>query len=218
MAEVNLDKIYASFLLSLDDIKDISELSQIEKEYLGKGSVLSEERAKLANLSNEDKKKYGSLLKEFANNVSIKLDNFKTDFEKSFFIEKEKAENPDITVDWFSKKGSRKHVLTTVMEEVVEIFASLGYTVAYGPEAETSWHNFDALNTPDWHPARYESDTLYLDKDLNNLLRTQTSTVQARHMQENDPPVYIVAPGRVYRSDQLDATHSPVFHQIEASI
>jgi len=215
MAEVNLDKIYASFLLSLDDIKDISELSQIEKEYLGKGSVLSEERAKLANLSNEDKKKYGSLLKEFANNVSIKLDNFKTDFEQSFFIEKEKAENPDITVDWFSKKGSRKHVLTTVMEEVVEIFASLGYTVAYGPEAETSWHNFDALNTPDWHPARYESDTLYLDKDLNNLLRTQTSTVQVRHMQENDPPVYIVAPGRVYRSDQLDATHSPVFHQIE---
>ena len=101
------------------------------------------------------------------------------------------------------------------MEEVVEIFASLGYTVAYGPEAETSWHNFDALNTPDWHPARYESDTLYLDKDLNNLLRTQTSTVQVRHMQENDPPVYIVAPGRVYRSDQLDATHSPVFHQIE---
>ena len=215
MAEVNLDKIFASFLLSLDDIKDISELSQIEKEYLGKGSVLSEERAKLANLSNEDKKKYGSLLKEFANNVSIKLDNFKTDFEKSFFIEKEKGENPDITVDWFSKKGSRKHVLTTVMEEVVEIFASLGYTVAYGTEAETSWHNFDALNTPDWHPARYESDTLYLDKDLNNLLRTQTSTVQVRHMQENDPPVYIVAPGRVYRSDQLDATHSPVFHQIE---
>jgi phenylalanyl-tRNA synthetase alpha subunit len=88
MAEVNLDKIFASFLLSLDDIKDISELSQIEKEYLGKGSVLSEERAKLANLSNEDKKKYGSLLKEFANNVSIKLDNFKTDFEKSFFYRK----------------------------------------------------------------------------------------------------------------------------------
>lgn len=215
MAEVNLDKIFASFLLSLDDIKDISELPQIEKNYLGKGSVLSEERAKLANLSNEDKKKYGSLLKQFADNVSIKLENFKTDFEKSFFIEKEKAENPDITVDWFSKKGSRKHVLTTVMEEVVEIFASLGYTVAHGPEAETSWHNFDALNTPDWHPARYESDTLYLDKDLNNLLRTQTSTVQVRHMQENDPPVYIVAPGRVYRSDQLDATHSPVFHQIE---
>lgn len=215
MAEVNLDKIFASFLLSLDDIEDISELPNIEKEYLGKGSLLSEERSKLATLSNEDKKKYGSLLKEFADNVSTKLDNFKTEFEEAFFIKKEKSENPDISIDWHSKKGSKKHILTNVMEEVIEIFASLGYTVAHGPEAETSWHNFDALNTPDWHPARYESDTLYLDKDLNNLLRTQTSTVQVRHMQDNNPPVYIVAPGRVYRSDQLDATHSPVFHQIE---
>ncbi|MDA7547838.1 phenylalanine--tRNA ligase subunit alpha [Acidimicrobiia bacterium] len=215
MAEVNLDKIFASFTLSLDGVVDISELNQIEKEYLGKGSVLSEERAKLASLSNEDKKKYGALLKDFADNVSKKLNNFKEDFEKSYFIEKEKSENPDISIDWFSKKGTKKHILTNVMEEVVDIFASLGYTVAHGPEAETSWHNFDALNTPDWHPARYESDTLYLDKDLKNLLRTQTSTVQVRHMQDNDPPVYIVAPGRVYRSDQLDATHSPVFHQIE---
>ncbi|MDB4834035.1 phenylalanine--tRNA ligase subunit alpha [Acidimicrobiia bacterium] len=215
MAEVNLDKIFASFTLSLDGVVDISELNQIEKEYLGKGSVLSEERAKLASLSNEDKKKYGALLKDFADNVSKKLNNFKEDFEKSYFIEKEKSENPDISIDWFSKKGTKKHILTNVMEEVVDIFASLGYTVAHGPEAETSWHNFDALNTPDWHPARYESDTLYLDKYLKNLLRTQTSTVQVRHMQDNDPPVYIVAPGRVYRSDQLDATHSPVFHQIE---
>ncbi|MDA9845751.1 phenylalanine--tRNA ligase subunit alpha [Acidimicrobiia bacterium] len=215
MAEVNLDKIFASFTLSLDGVVEISELNQIEKEYLGKGSVLSEERAKLASLSNEDKKKYGALLKDFADNVSKKLNNFKEDFEKSYFIEKEKSENPDISIDWFSKKGTKKHILTNVMEEVVDIFASLGYTVAHGPEAETSWHNFDALNTPDWHPARYESDTLYLDKDLKNLLRTQTSTVQVRHMQDNDPPVYIVAPGRVYRSDQLDATHSPVFHQIE---
>ena len=101
------------------------------------------------------------------------------------------------------------------MNEVVQIFSSIGYTVAHGPEAETSWHNFDALNTPVWHPARYESDTLYIDKKLDNLLRTQTSTVQVRHMQENKPPIYIVSPGRVYRSDQLDSTHSPVFHQIE---
>ena len=101
------------------------------------------------------------------------------------------------------------------MDEVVNIFSSIGYEVAYGPEAETSWHNFDALNTPDWHPARYESDTIYLNSDLETLLRTQTSTVQIRHMEQNDPPVYIVAPGRVFRSDQLDATHSPVFHQLE---
>ena len=101
------------------------------------------------------------------------------------------------------------------MDEVVQIFNSIGYKVAYGPEVETSWHNFDALNTPEWHPARYESDTLYTKDDLSQLLRTQTSTVQIRYMENNEPPVYIVAPGRVFRSDQLDATHSPVFHQLE---
>src|SRR6056300_57166 len=190
MAEINLEKIYASFLLRLEEVNDVNELSSIEK-------------------------RYGADLKNFSDEVLKKLTQFKLDFEKAFYIEKEIAENPDISINWHSKEGSRKHVLTSVMEEVVDIFASLGYTVAYGPEAETSWHNFDALNTPDWHPARYESDTLYLDKDLSSLLRTQTSTVQVRHMQENDPPIYIVAPGRVYRSDQLDATHSPVFHQIE---
>jgi phenylalanyl-tRNA synthetase alpha subunit len=128
---------------------------------------------------------------------------------------KEKDEFTDITIDWNRNEGSYKHILSSVMDEVVNIFSSIGYEVAYGPEAETSWHNFDALNTPDWHPARYESDTIYLNSDLETLLRTQTSTVQIRHMEQNDPPVYIVAPGRVFRSDQLDATHSPVFHQLE---
>ena len=127
----------------------------------------------------------------------------------------EDEENEDITIDWINNTGTHRHILSQVMDEVVNIFASIGYKVAYGPEVETSWHNFDALNTPDWHPARYESDTLYTDNDLETLLRTQTSTVQIRHMEENDPPVYIVAPGRVFRSDQLDATHSPVFHQLE---
>tara|TARA_B100000902_G_scaffold394998_1_gene452560 strand:+ start:1055 stop:2047 length:993 start_codon:yes stop_codon:yes gene_type:complete len=215
MAEINLEKIYASFLLRLDEVNEISQISEIEKDYLGKGSVLSEERSKLSSLSNEDKKKYGASLKQFSDDVQSKLSSFKNDFQKAFYIEKEKKDNPDLSIDWHLNEGTKKHILTNVMEEVVEIFASLGYTVAYGPEAETSWHNFDALNTPDWHPARYESDTLYLDDNLSNLLRTQTSTVQVRHMQENEPPVYIVAPGRVYRSDQLDATHSPVFHQIE---
>jgi phenylalanyl-tRNA synthetase alpha subunit len=115
MAEVNLDKIFASFILSLEDVVDVSELTQIEKEYLGKGSVLSEERAKLASLSNDDKKKYGALLKDFADKVSKKLESFKVDFEKSYFTEKEKSENPDISLDWFSKKGTRKHILTNVM-------------------------------------------------------------------------------------------------------
>ena len=125
------------------------------------------------------------------------------------------SEDEDVTINWVTKKGTHRHIISQVMDEVVEIFSSIGYKVAYGPEVETSWHNFDALNTPDWHPARYESDTLYTNTNLETLLRTQTSTVQIRHMENNDPPAYIVAPGRVFRSDQLDATHSPVFHQLE---
>ena len=215
MPEVNTEKIFASFLLSVEQVTSIDEFNDLEKEYLGKNSLISEERKKLSSMSEISRKKYGKVLQELSSQFSERLNQERLSFQSKFFKEKELNDNKDITINWYKDLGSREHVLTSVMNEVVDIFSAIGYTVATGPEAETSWHNFDALNTPDWHPARYESDTLYLDENLEQLLRTQTSTVQVRHMQNNKPPVYIVAPGRVYRSDQLDATHSPVFHQIE---
>ena len=215
MPEVNTEKIFASFLLSIEQVSSVDEFNDLEKEYLGKNSLISEERKKLSSMSEISRKKYGKVLQELSTQISERLNQERLSFQSKFFKEKELNDNKDITINWYKDLGSREHVLTSVMNEVVDIFSAIGYTVATGPEAETSWHNFDALNTPDWHPARYESDTLYLDENLEQLLRTQTSTVQVRHMQNNKPPVYIVAPGRVYRSDQLDATHSPVFHQIE---
>ena len=215
MPEVNTEKIFASFLLSVEQVTSIDEFNDLEKEYLGKNSLISEERKKLSSMSEISRKKYGKVLQELSTQISERLNQERLSFQSKFFKEKELNDKKDITINWYKDLGSREHVLTSVMNEVVDIFSAIGYTVATGPEAETSWHNFDALNTPDWHPARYESDTLYLDENLEQLLRTQTSTVQVRHMQNNKPPVYIVAPGRVYRSDQLDATHSPVFHQIE---
>ena len=215
MPEVNTEKIFASFLLSVEKVTSIDEFNDLEKEYLGKNSLISDERKKLSSMSETSRKKYGKVLQELSTQISERLNQERLSFQSKFFKEKELNDNKDITINWYKDLGSREHVLTSVMNEVVDIFSAIGYTVATGPEAETSWHNFDALNTPDWHPARYESDTLYLDENLEQLLRTQTSTVQVRHMQNNKPPVYIVAPGRVYRSDQLDATHSPVFHQIE---
>ena len=215
MPEVNTEKIFASFLLSVEQVTSIDEFNDLEKEYLGKNSLISDERKKLSSMSEISRKKYGKVLQELSTQISERLNQERLSFQSKFFKEKELNDNKDITINWYKDLGSREHVLTSVMNEVVDIFSAIGYTVATGPEAETSWHNFDALNTPDWHPARYESDTLYLDENLEQLLRTQTSTVQVRHMQNNKPPVYIVAPGRVYRSDQLDATHSPVFHQIE---
>ena len=215
MPELNLDKILASLDLRISEVTLPDEYDQISKDYLGKDSLLAEERKKLPNLSNEDKKTYGKRLTELSKKIESKIESSKKQFILDTFQKKEKDEFTDISIDWNRNEGSYKHILSSVMDEVVNIFSSIGYEVAYGPEAETSWHNFDALNTPDWHPARYESDTIYLNSDLETLLRTQTSTVQIRHMEQNDPPVYIVAPGRVFRSDQLDATHSPVFHQLE---
>ena len=215
MPELNLDKILASLDLRISEVTLPDEYDQISKDYLGRDSLLAEERKKLPTLSNEDKKTYGKKLTELSKKIESKITSSKKQFILDTFQKKEKDEFTDITIDWNRNEGSYKHILSSVMDEVVNIFSSIGYEVAYGPEAETSWHNFDALNTPDWHPARYESDTIYLNSDLETLLRTQTSTVQIRHMEQNDPPVYIVAPGRVFRSDQLDATHSPVFHQLE---
>ena len=215
MPELNLDKILASLDLRISEVTLPDEYDQISKDYLGKDSLLAEERKKLPTLSNEDKKTYGKKLTELSKKIESKIESSKKQFILDTFQKKEKEEFSDITIDWNRNEGSYKHILSSVMDEVVNIFSSIGYEVAYGPEAETSWHNFDALNTPDWHPARYESDTINLNSDLETLLRTQTSTVQIRHMEQNDPPVYIVAPGRVFRSDQLDATHSPVFHQLE---
>ena len=215
MAELNFDKVLASLRLRLDEVISENEFYEISKEYLGKDSLLSDERKKLSTLSKEDKKSYGEKLNQINKSISEKIIKSKQDFIEKKYSDLEDSEDEDVTINWVTKKGTHRHIISQVMDEVVDIFSSIGYKVAYGPEVETSWHNFDALNTPDWHPARYESDTLYTNTNLETLLRTQTSTVQIRHMENNDPPAYIVAPGRVFRSDQLDATHSPVFHQLE---
>ena len=215
MPELNLDKIVSSLNLRIESLETKEDIEELKKDFLGKNSLISEERKKLSSMSNEDKKKYGQKLTELNNLLIQSIEKAEVLFINDLYKQKEKSEFTDISVNWFTHNPSYKHLLSTVMDEVVQIFNSVGYKVAYGPEVETSWHNFDALNTPEWHPARYESDTLYTKDDLSQLLRTQTSTVQIRYMENNEPPVYIVAPGRVFRSDQLDATHSPVFHQLE---
>ena len=215
MAELNFDKVLASLRLRLDEVTSENEFDEISKEFLGKGSLLSDERKKLSTLSKDDKKSYGEKLNQVNKSITDNITKSKIDFIDKKYSNLENSENEDVTINWVNKQGSHRHIISQVMDEVVDIFSSIGYKVAYGPEVETSWHNFDALNTPEWHPARYESDTLYTNINLETLLRTQTSTVQIRHMENNEPPAYIVAPGRVFRSDQLDATHSPVFHQLE---
>ena len=215
MAELNFDKVLASLRLRLDEVTSENEFDEISKEFLGKDSLLSDERKKLSTLSKDDKKSYGEKLNRVNKSITDNITKSRINFIDKKYSNLENSENEDVTINWVNKQSSHRHIISQVMDEVVDIFSSIGYKVAYGPEVETSWHNFDALNTPEWHPARYESDTLYTNINLETLLRTQTSTVQIRHMENNEPPAYIVAPGRVFRSDQLDATHSPVFHQLE---
>ena len=170
MAEINLDKIYSSFLLALEESHDSESLSDLQKEYLGKNSVISEQRKNISNLSDLDKKKFGKIIRDVSEKINTDIENKKIVIKRDKYENKENSENVDISIDWLESTGTKEHVISSVMNEVVQIFSSIGYTVAHGPEAETSWHNFDALNTPVWHPARYESDTLYIDKKLDNLL------------------------------------------------
>ena len=217
MPKANLESIIASLKVAISNSSSISELNNLKKEFLGKESFISQERKTLINLSKVDKVKYGNQINECTNSIEKLITKAISKEQIKLRLEKENKESVDISIDWVNNSIGARHILQSTISEVVHIFSDLGFKVESGPEAETAWHNFDALNTPIWHPARYESDTLYLDygDDNQTLLRTQTSTVQARHMLKNKPPIYIVVPGRVFRSDQLDATHSPVFHQIE---
>jgi phenylalanyl-tRNA synthetase alpha chain len=121
----------------------------------------------------------------------------------------------DVTIPGSKRKIGKISLISKTIRDIEEIFVGMGFSVAEGPEIENSWYNFDALNTPEWHPAREMQDTFYLSNDKKYLLRTHTSPVQIRTMLSNKPPLAIISPGRVYRKDELDATHSPVFHQVE---
>lgn len=160
----------------------------------------------------------GALLNEAFQEIKVALDSRRTILERSTEDRLLEEERVDPTLPDLLLPRGNHHLLTETIEEVVDIFTALGYSVASGPEAETAKYNFDALNTPPSHPSRLESDTIYVDwgdPEDEVLLRTQTSPMQIRYMELNVPPVYVIVPGRVYRSDTLDATHSPVFTQIE---
>ena len=215
--EEQIKKIQENTSKSIKQAQSKQELNDIRVKVLGKkgeltlilrsmGSLSAEERPIVGNKVNEAKKEIEELITQKEKELKIK------ELEKRL-----ETENIDITEP--SKKivlGS-KHPITQIIEEVEEIFLGMGYEIADGPEVEeTAHYNFDQLNTPSDHPARDLQDTFYITEDV--ILRTQTSPVQARVMETQKPPIKIICPGAVYRSDTLDATHSPVFHQIEGLV
>ncbi|HHC07141.1 MAG TPA: phenylalanine--tRNA ligase subunit alpha [Actinobacteria bacterium] len=195
----------------------IEELEAVEAETIGRRSPVAELRRSLGGRPPEERRELGRRLNDLVAELSEIIERRRDLLERRALEAALAADAVDVTLPGRIPRRGTSHLIQQVMDEVVDIFVALGYTVATGPEAETEFYNFTALNIPETHPARLTSDTFYLDYgDVPEeiLLRTHTSPMQARYMEAHAPPVYIVVPGRVFRRDS-DATHTPAFHQIE---
>ncbi len=197
---------------------NLDVLAVTEAELLGRRSLVAELQRGIGKLPPAERPKVGKAIQEarrvLAKLVDTQRRRLETESERLTLA----SDRVDVSLSALEYPEGYTHLITSTIEEVCDIFIGLGYRVVGGPEAESGLYNFDALNTPLTHPSRLESDTLYLDWGNpadEILLRTHTSPMQARYMENNDPPVYVVVPGKVYRADTPDATHSPVFHQIE---
>jgi phenylalanyl-tRNA synthetase alpha chain len=194
-------------------VTSLDQLEQLRIEYLGKKGSLSQILGGMGKLDTADRPRIGSLANEVKEALQSALDQKRAALQVAQIEAQLAAETLDVTMPGMYHPQGRTHPLTSTANRMVDIFVGLGYTVASGPEMETDYYNFEALNFLPDHPARDMQDTLYLPD--GNLLRTHTSSVQIRYMEANDPPVRIVMPGRCYRRDTVDATHSAVFHQLE---
>jgi len=194
------------------EIKNVSlpeHLEEIRIKYLGRKGVLTSLLKQVSALSNDEKPVFGKLLNDLKNNINTKISEKFADIKSA----KKTKIKLDITLPGNKPVIGHKHPLTLITQEIKEIFLGLGFETVTGPEIEKEYYNFEALNTPADHPARDEHDSFYITgKDL---LRTHTSPVQIRVMEKQKPPVRVIAPGRCFRRDATDATHSPIFHQIE---
>lgn len=209
--------LWEKFSRDLESVSSSDQLSDLRDEYLGrKRGLISLELKKLAMLSSEERPLVGQKLNELKEQVEQSLLEKKSYFEQQHRSNRLKTEGIDVTLPGYSFPKGNIHPLRRVWEEMEEILVHMGFSVASGPEVEDEYYNFEALNIPQGHPARDDQDTLYLSGNL--LLRTHTSPVQIRAMESQQPPVRIVVPGRVYRRDSVDATHSPMFHQMEGLV
>ena len=192
------------------------KLNDVKVRFLGKKGELTAVLKGLKDVAAEDRPKVGQLVNEAREEIETALNNAKTAMEKAIREAKLKEEVIDVTLPSKKNMVGHRHPNTIALEEVERIFIGMGYEVVEGPEVEYDEYNFEKLNIPADHPAKDEQDTFYINKDI--VLRTQTSPVQARVMEQGKLPIRMIAPGRVFRSDEVDATHSPSFHQIEGLV
>ena len=215
-----LNEHEATAVAAIEAAASLDELTEAKTAALGKGAPLTAAQRSLGSLPQEDRKEAGRALNEVRSRVELALEARSAALaaeERSARLVAERLDLTEVTMD---TDVGHAHVVTQAWEELEDVFVGMGFQVAEGPEIETDWHNFDALNIPPGHPARDGFDTLYVNhgKPGSTVLRTHTSPVQIRTMLDQEPPIYIVAPGRVFRRDTADATHMPVFHQIEGLV
>lgn len=211
--EETLRKLFEDAKNELKSADNMKTLEELRIKYLGKKGELTKILRGMGSLSPEERPIVGKLSNEIRSEIENMLTSRKDDILKKEKEKKIKSEYIDISLPGNRIDIGHKHPMTKVLDEIKEIFLGLGFSIAEGPEVELDYYNFEALNTPPDHPARDLQDTFYITKNI--LLRTQTSPVQVRTMEKNKPPIKVISPGRVYRSDEIDATHSPVFNQIE---
>ena len=191
----------------------LDDLEQLRVSYLGKKGQLSKILGGMGKLDPSDRPRIGARANELKQAFQDDLEQKKSDLQAAQIEAQLAAETLDVTMPGVVRPQGSVHPLNGIIDRVIDIFVGLGYTVSSGPQMETDYYNFEALNTPPDHPARDMQDTFYLPD--GNLLRTHTSSVQIRYMEQHEPPIRIIAPGRCCRRDTVDATHSATFHQIE---
>ena len=211
-----LEAIRAKALEQLEKAGDLKDLEDARVQLLGKKGELTAILKMMGKLSPEERPVMGQMANEVRAAIEEKLEARTAELKAKLAEKKLQSETLDVTLPGTAFRQGHRHPLNLVLDEIKEIFLGLGFDVVSGPEVELDYYNFEALNLPKDHPARDTQDTFYITENV--LLRTQTSPVQIRTMEKRRPPIRIIAPGRVYRSDAVDATHSPIFHQIEGLV
>ena len=213
----NLEKSFNEFLDIVTNTLSLEDIEKIKLDFLGKSGKLTKEFKNLNKLSLEEKKTFGNLLNKYKNKAENAINTQINYIKDKILNERLINEKLDISLPVDNSYGSL-HLLTREIRRIKQEYQAKGYLVLDGPEVETEFFNFDALNIPKYHPARQPQDTFYLEKFKDKSLRTQTSSVQIRAMQKFGIPLRMISIGKTYRNDQLDATHSPMFHQIEGLV
>ncbi len=214
--KAELEAIAKQALEELKGAQDLKVLDAVRVKYLGKKGELTAILKQMGKLTAEDRPVIGQLANQVRADIEQMLEQTKTDLEAKALDIRLAGETLDVTLPGQKKPLGKKHPLTIVLDELKEIVVGMGFEIATGPEVELDYYNFEALNIPKDHPSRDTQDTFYISDNV--LLRTQTSPMQIRTMEKKKPPIRIIAPGRVYRSDAVDATHSPLFHQVEGLV